>query len=73
MNPGGPGWKQFPSTDTTPWPIPVGILSMVLGCIAVFGALLGMGQFLYNQIIPAFSLLCVATLSSIGLILLHRK
>jgi len=50
VNPGGPGWVKY-SDDISgkPWPVPKGILSMVLGCMAVYGFLLGVGQLIYGQ------------------------
>ena len=53
VNPGGPGWSSYSqyvdASDTKPWPIPRGILMMVLGCIAVYSLLLGTGSWLYGQ------------------------
>ena len=53
VNPGGPGWSSYSqyvdASDTKPWPIPRGILMMVLGCIAVYSLLLGTGFWLYGQ------------------------
>ena len=35
VNPGGPGWAKFSDLNTNePWPVPIGILCMVLGCIS---------------------------------------
>ncbi len=50
VNPGGPGWRKFKddSADEA-WPVPVGILCMALGCIVVYGALLGVGQLIYGH------------------------
>ena len=53
VNPGGPGWSSYSqyvdASDTKPWPVPRGILMMVLGCIAVYSLLLGTGFWLYGQ------------------------
>ena len=50
VNPGGPGWKKYSDgISTEPWPVPNGILSMVLGCVAVYGFLLGVGQLIYGH------------------------
>lgn len=53
VNPGGPGWSSYSqyvdASDTKPWPVPRGILMMVLGCIAVYSLLLGTGSWLYGQ------------------------
>ena len=65
VNPGGPGWKKFEQKKTIErWSVPKGILSMLLGSIAVYGILLGTGSFIYgNYLIAttlmAMSLICV--------------
>ena len=50
VNPGGPGWKKYQVEGASePWPVPQGILNMLLGCIAVYGFLLGVGQLIYGN------------------------
>jgi len=50
VNPGGPGWAKYSNEDSNePWPLPRGILLMLLGCVAVYGVLLGVGQLIYGQ------------------------
>ena len=67
VNPGGPGWVKYSNDESTePWPIPKGILSMLLGCIAVYGILLGVGQLIYNDS-NGFVLIGISFLASIGL------
>ena len=74
VNPGGPGWSRFTSPlSSEPWPVPKGILSMVLGCIAVYGSLLGTGQFIYGHSNSSIILFSVALLSSISLFKLQKK
>ncbi len=47
VNPGGPGWAKYSEgVSSDPWPVPRGILSMVLGCVFVYGVLIGIGQFI---------------------------
>ena len=49
VNPGGPGWVKYSDgVSAEPWPVPNGILSMLLGCVAVYGFLLGIGQLIYG-------------------------
>jgi solute:Na+ symporter, SSS family len=49
INPGGPGWKKYSTIKSeTPSSISRGVLSMFLGCIVVYGALIGTGQLLYG-------------------------
>ena len=73
VNPGGPGWSRFTSPSSESWPVPKGILSMVLGCIAVYGSLLGTGQFIYGHSNSSIILFSVALLSSISLFKLQKN
>ena len=58
VNPGGPGWKKYQAEGASePWPVPQGILNMLLGCIAVYGFLLGVGQLIYGNNYPGMLLL----------------
>ena len=51
VNPGGPGWTKYSDgVSAEPWPVPKGILSMIFGCVAVYGFLLGVGQLIYGEI-----------------------
>jgi len=73
VNPGGPGWAQY--TDDTPekpWPIPNGILCMVLGCIATYSFLLGVGQLIYGQIESGILICSLGAISSFGLFKLWK-
>ena len=68
VNPGGPGWTKYSDgVSAEPWPVPKGILSMVLGCVAVYGFLLGTGQLIYSQNFSGLLLYGVAVAASIGL------
>ena len=67
VNPGGPGWANYSDgKPTEPWPIPKGILSMILASIAVYGILLGVGQLIYSDS-TGFILISISILASIGL------
>ena len=67
VNPGGPGWTNYyDSKSAEPWPLPKGILSMILGSIAVYGILLGVGQLIYNDS-TGFLLITISIFASIGL------
>ena len=58
VNPGGPGWKKYQVEGASElWPVPQGILNMLLGCIAVYGFLLGVGQLIYGNNYPGMLLL----------------
>ena len=73
VNPGGPGWKRWaPPTGATPWPVPRGILSMVLGCTGVYAALIATGCWLYGDATTAMLLVAVAAGSAWGVFALNR-
>jgi Na+/proline symporter len=73
VNPGGPGWKRWATTEATaPWPVPRGILSMVLGCTGVYAALIATGSWLYGDASTAMILLAVAAGSAWGVFALNR-
>ena len=71
--PGGPGWKHWaPATGATPWPVPRGILSMVLGCTGVYAALIATGSWLYGDVTTAMLLVALAAGSAWGVFALNR-
>ncbi|MDO8834842.1 MAG: sodium:solute symporter family protein [Vicinamibacterales bacterium] len=76
VQPGGPGWKRVvaearaagDAVDTEDgWDVPIGIVCMILGCLAVWGALFGIGSLLYGQAIVATVLLVIAAVSTGGI------
>jgi hypothetical protein len=68
VNPGGPGWKKFQVLDSNEsWAVPNGIVAMILGCIAVYGFLLGVGQLIYGQTVSGFALLVVSCFAALRL------
>ena len=73
VNPGGPGWKRWATAEATaPWPVPRGILSMVLGCTGVYAALIATGSWLYGDASTAMILLAVAAGIAWGVFALNR-
>ena len=48
-NPGGPGWKNFPSEKNTKWSVPEGILLMIVSCVFVYTFMFATGYFLYGD------------------------
>ena len=73
VNPGGPGWKRWATAEATaPWPVPRGILSMVLGCTGVYAALIATGSWLYGDASTAMILLAVTAGSAWGVFALNR-
>lgn len=74
VRPGGPGWARFTPAEGggQPWPVPKGILSMLLGCAAVYGALLGTGHLIYGERGLAAALLGFAVAAGVGLAAVQR-
>ena len=67
VNPGGPGWSKYShGVSSEPWPVPNGILCMILGCSAVYGVLLGVGQLIYGEPL-GYTLIGLAGVSAFGL------
>ncbi|MDC0235198.1 Na+:solute symporter [Candidatus Marinimicrobia bacterium] len=74
VNPGGPGWTKYSNDiSTEPWPVPHGILSMVLGCTAVYGFLLGVGQLIYGYMESGLMICGLGIIASIGLFKVWKK
>ena len=71
VNPGGPGWAKFSDLNANePWPVPIGILCMILGCISIYSVLLGVGQLIYGHNL-GFGLIGLSIVSELGLYLIH--
>ena len=67
VNPGGPGWSKYSQgVSSEPWPVPNGILCMILGCTAVYSVLLGAGQLIYGEPLGLI-LIGLAGVSAFGL------
>ena len=67
VNPGGPGWSKYShGVSSKPWPVPNGILGMIVGWSAVYGVLLGVGQLIYGEPL-GITLIGLAGVSAFGL------
>jgi len=83
VNPGGPGWKKVREeaaadgesleSEHTAENIPMGILCMVAGCIAVYSALFAVGYWLYGNFTPAAVLSIVAAAAAVVVIKLWDR
>ena len=59
------GRKNYSSSrNVTPSNLPRGILSMILGCISIYGILIGSGQLLYGYFFVSFCLYLIVIVSS---------
>ena len=75
--PGGPGWRSVveqaaddgdPIVEGQPkWTVPLALLCMMIGCLAVYAALFATGYYLYSQFVPAIVLTVVAIASTVFL------
>ena len=73
VSPGGPGWKRWATAEAAlPWPVPRGILSMVLGCTGVYAALIATGSWLYGDATTAIILMAVTAGSARAVFVLNR-
>jgi solute:Na+ symporter, SSS family len=70
----GPGWRRFAS-DAVPGSESVsrGLLQAFLGCVAVYGALMATGSWLYQETGTAAGLAALAVLSGAAVLILHRR
>ena len=60
IHPGGPGWRTIikqaetqndPIETSKKWDVPQGILSVLLGCLAIYSALFSIGSFVYGNLL----------------------
>ena len=76
VQPGGPGWKRFPpkgGQKTAQWNVPRSLLQAFLGCVAVYGALLGVGAGLFKQGATAAIMLVLCAAAVLWILRLQRK
>jgi len=78
-NPGGPGWEKIRKEaklqnisfdsgnhDKT-WSVPLGILCMLCGCLAIYSLLFSTGYFIYGELNNGISFLIIGIVFSLGL------
>lgn len=83
VKPGGPGWaivlekaqeENDPiDDDAKGWDVPMGIIAMVVGCLAVYSALFATGYWLYGKSTMAVVLTIVAAAAAFLLSRLWKK
>ncbi len=78
-NPGGPGWEKIrkeaklknisfdSGNDDKTWSVPLGILCMLCGCLAIYSLLFSTGYFIYGELNNGISFLIIGILFSWGL------
>ena len=75
VRPGGPGWARFPAEgeEEATWNVPRSLLQAFLGCLAVYGALLGMGSVLFGHGVAGMAFGALTGLSIQGILILQRR
>lgn len=83
-SPGGPGWQKvidrakekgidLKPASTKAWRVPQGIFCMILGCIAIYGALFSTGYWIYGRWVLATVLTIITITSSFTLFKAWKK
>ncbi len=77
VQPGGPGWKKIIKQSKTeglyvenakgPWKVPIGIICMIFGTIAIYSFLMGTGLILYGRLLIGGGLIGLSGLCIFGL------
>jgi SSS family solute:Na+ symporter len=75
---GGPGWRKVEanmtiSKENRGWDVPTGILCMMIGCVAIWAALFGVGYILYARQALGWGLIVLAVVSTMLLMKLVGK
>jgi Na+/proline symporter len=75
---GGPGWRKVEAASDLPnvacgWDVPTGLLCMMVGCLAVWTALFGIGNLLYGKSALGGVLLAVSAVATVSLMRLVGK
>ena len=75
VRPGGPGWSRFvpEGEDQGQWNVPRSLLQAFLGCLAVYGTLLGVGSVLFGHGVSCLVFGVITGLSIQGILTLQRK
>lgn len=78
VQPGGPGWRRVLETarregvelepPNAGWDVPVGLLCMFYGCVAVYGTLFATGFWIYGRFVGASVLTVLAVTATVLLV-----
>jgi Na+/proline symporter len=84
-HPGGPGWRKVvqaakadgvdidPKNAIGDWRLPMQILCVFLGCVAIYMSLFAVGNFIYGNIVWALVLVGIALAATVALFKLFTK
>ncbi len=75
---GGPGWRKIEAASNIKneafgWDVPMGLLCMMVGCLAVWTALFGVGYLLYGRMALGAALSVISVVATVSLMRLAGK
>jgi len=75
---GGPGWRKIEAAsdlknEAFGWDVPMGLLCMMIGCLAVWTALFGVGYLLYGRLLLGGTLAVISVVSTAALMRMVGK
>lgn len=84
IRPGGPGWRLvvnkakdenivLEKEENLKWDVPTGIVCMILGCIAIYSILFGIGSIIYGRTVQSIVFVVLTVISSLLLVRFWRK
>jgi len=84
IKPGGPGWKnvvdkaraenvEIVKESDLKWDVPIGILCMILGCVAIYSILFAIGNMLYGNTLSTLIFVGLTIISSLLLLRYWKK
>ncbi|HPI70507.1 MAG TPA: Na+:solute symporter, partial [Tenuifilaceae bacterium] len=79
IRPGGPGWRLvvnkakgenivLEKEENLKWDVPTGIVCMILGCIAIYSILFGIGSIIYGRAVQSIVFVVLTVISSLLLV-----
>lgn len=80
-HPGGPGWKKVvldaradgeeidQKNGITDWKLPIQLLCVFLGCVAIYSSLFAVGNFVYGNIVAG---VVMSVLAAVGMVILFK-
>ena len=84
-HPGGPGWKKVvlaarendeeidQKNSVSDWKLPIQLLCVFIGCVAIYTSLFSVGNFVYGNIMSGIIMSIVAAVSTFVLLKLFGK
>ncbi len=74
--PAGPGWSELRNTEnleSSPDSLAHSLLAWVLGCLAIYSVLFGVGSLIFNKTTQGFIMLVISAASAIALLVITTR